>query len=167
MKYYFLLLISLVFISCNNKQVKQETVRKKPAMNVVHQHTVNVLVDKAVVKKIEAWSFYASFEKKIAKYYSISASEALNNAIDLAQEATRLKNNKKPIALTTNSFKTRIDVLENEALRLKDMTYIPAITAAEVNKQVDKILAAFAATNSKINSVFTKLQVEKEIKIKT
>jgi hypothetical protein len=61
------------------------------------------------------------------------------------------------------SFRTRVNVLENETLRLKDMTFIPAITANEVNTQVDKILAAFSATNSKINTVYSQLEVEQDI----
>lgn len=61
------------------------------------------------------------------------------------------------------SFRTRVNVLENETLRLKDMTFIPAITANDVNTQVDKILAAFSATNSKINTIYSQLEVEQDI----
>lgn len=166
MKFNVVLLLSLVIFSCKNEGQKKKDSHKTPAMNVVQQHSESVVLDSTAEKNISSWKFYYNFNKKIELYYAISPSEALSNAIDLADEITRLKNNKKPAALLTGSFKTRIDVLENEILRLKDMATIEAITAEEVNKQVDKVLAAFAATNSKINTVYTKLQVEKEIKIK-
>lgn len=75
-----------------------------------------------------------------------------------------MKDSIRPEELINLPFRTRINVLDNEALRLKDMTFIPAITANEVTAQVEKIIAAFSATNSKINTVYTQLEVEKDLK---
>jgi len=87
----------------------------------------------------------------------------LNNAIQLSEVVKFLKDSIRPTELLNLSFRTRVNVLENEALRLKDMTFITAITAKEVNVQVDKIIAAFSATNSKINTIYSQLEVEKDI----
>jgi uncharacterized membrane protein len=76
-----------------------------------------------------------------------------------------MKDSIRPKELINSSFRTRVNVLENEALRLKDMTFINAVTSKEINLQVDKIMAAFSATNSKINTVYSQLEVEKEIQL--
>ena len=45
------------------------------------------------------------------------------------------------------------------------MNSIPAITAKEVNTQVDKIINAFSAVNAKINTTLSKKKFEDEITI--
>lgn len=132
-------------------------------MNIVQKHDVVLNLEKLSINKIENWNEYQSVTENLAQFSSISPSEALNNAIKLSEVVKFLKDSIRPKELINLSFRTRVNVLENETLRLKDMTFIPAITANEVNTQVDKILAAFSATNSKINTIFSQLEVEQDI----
>ncbi|MDG1529447.1 MAG: hypothetical protein P8I51_00260 [Polaribacter sp.] len=132
-------------------------------MNIVQKHDVPLNLEKQSINKIENWNEYQSVTENLELFSSISPSEALNNAIKLSEVVKFLKDSIRPKELINLSFRTRVNVLENETLRLKDMTFIPAITANEVNTQVDKILAAFSATNSKINTVYSQLEVEQDI----
>jgi len=63
----------------------------------------------------------------------------------------------------TRSFKSRLHVLENEVMRLEDMSNIQAITTQEVNLQIDKIFLVFTSLNDKINTAFNQEKFEKDI----
>ena len=165
MKKIFLILFTILFYSCGDATVNQGLSVNKPEINTVKKHTIKSDLDKISQKNILNWKEYRSVADNIKKFSSISANEALNNAIQLANLVKLMKDSIRPKDLINPSFRTRVNVLENEALRLKDMTFISSITSKEVNQQVDKIMAAFSATNSKINTVYSQLEVEKEIQI--
>jgi hypothetical protein len=166
MKNTFFYLFTLLIFSCNAPKKKQETNLKKPELSIVKNHNAFITIKNVSKKSISTWKEYNSLNEFINRFHSISANEALNNALELARLTKYLKDSIRPENLLTSSFRTRVNVLENETLRLKDMTYISAITAKEVNNQVTKILEAFSATNSKINTVYNELEVEKEISTK-
>ncbi|MFN0728254.1 hypothetical protein [Polaribacter gochangensis] len=132
-------------------------------MNIVQKHHAILDLEGISKNKVANWKEYQSTTNNLKQFSSISANEALNNALKLAEIIKNLKDSIRPKELLNLSFRTRINVLENEALRLKDMTFIPAITAGEVNAQVNKIIAAFSATNSKINTIYSQLEVEQDI----
>lgn len=163
MKYLFILLSFMLLFSCQNTKKNNEQNIDKTKMHVVSKHQINTYLEKNNEKNVLDWKEYVIFSNKIEKFQSISAEEALNNALQLSKLVKLMKDSIRPKELITNSFRTRVNVLENEVLRLKDMTYISSITSQEVNNQVIKILEAFSATNSKINIVYSQLEVEKEI----
>ena len=45
------------------------------------------------------------------------------------------------------------------------MTFIPAINAAEVNLQTEKIISAFSGVNSKVNTILSKKRFEDAIDV--
>lgn len=134
-------------------------------MHTISKHQINTVLEKNNDQSFLSWKEYTLVSDKLEKFKSISANEALNNALQLSKLVKQLKDSIRPKDLLNNPFRTRINVLENEVLRLKDMTYISSITSKEVNNQVTKIMEAFSATNSKINTVYSQLKIEKEIKI--
>ena len=163
-KHYFILLILFIF-SCKDSVQKQEQNIQKPTKGVVINHSKLVALESTSKINISKWKEYQSVSDHLKMFSSISANEALNNALQLSSLVKKMKDSIRPKNLMNPSFRTRINVLENEVLRLKDMTYITAITTKEVNQQVDKVLEAFSATNSKINTIYSQLEVEKEIQI--
>jgi ABC-type ATPase with predicted acetyltransferase domain len=162
MRNYFIL-IFLSFLSCKNSTTVQETKIQKSDKNIVQKHKIALILENISKEKVANWKEYQSVTNNLKQFSAISANEALNNALKLLEEVKFLKDSIRPKELLNMSFRTRINVLENETLRLKDMTFISAITADEVNTQVDKILAAFSATNSKINTIYSQLKVDEEI----
>lgn len=165
MRNSFLILFSILFYSCGDAPVNQVQKNKKPEINTVKKHPIKTTVEKSGKDSVYSWKEYISVADNLKKFTSISANEALNNALQLASLVKKMKDSIRPIDLINPSFRTRINVLENETLRLKDMTFISSITAKEVHQQVANIMAAFSATNSKINTVYSQLEVEKEIQI--
>ena len=167
MRNTFVLLLLIALISCKKSEKKEVQRKEKPEINRLQKHTIKTALEQSSKQTIDAWKEYTIVEENLKKFTSISANEALNNAIQLTKSVKKMKDSIRPKELINPSFRTRINVLENEALRLKDMTLIPAITASEINQQVDKIMEAFSAANSKINTVYSQLNVEKEIQNST
>ena len=97
------------------------------------------------------------------QYTSISPNDALNNSRELNDITKSIIDSVKPKFLETDAFNARINLLYNETLRLYDMSSISAIKANEVNDQVANILNAFSSVNSKINTILTQNELEKDI----
>lgn len=163
MKNTFIILLLMTLVSCKKSDNKEVQLQEKPEINKLQKHTIKTALEQSSKQTIDTWKEYTIVEENLKKFTSISANEALNNAIQLTKSVKQMKDTIRPEELINPSFRTRINVLENETLRLKDMTLIPAITANEINQQVDKIMDAFSATNSKINTIYSQLEVEKEI----
>jgi len=163
MKNSFLILFIILFSSCKDVAENGVQKSKNPEINAIKNHAIRTGIEKVGKDTILAWKEYVSVADDLQKFIAISANEALNNALQLAELVKQMKDSIRPLELINPSFRTRVNVLENETLRLKDMTFISSITSKEVHLQVDKILEAFSATNSKINVVYSQLEVEKEI----
>lgn len=166
------LIISLFFvsflISCGDPAT-QET-EKKPVATSQHsaskEHTVLVHIKTSNEKEISDWEYYTTLREFLDKFKKITSNEALGNALELTSLVKALKDSAKPTILNTPSLKARINLLENESLRLSDMTKISVIKAEEVNTQVAKIFEAFSALNSKINTVFLQQNLSKDMDFK-
>ena len=85
--------------------------------------------------------------------------------MELESLVKSLKDSVKPSLFNVLAFKARINILHNETLRLSDMTFIPAIKATEVNVQTAKIISAFSAVNSKVNTILLKKRFEDAIEV--
>jgi hypothetical protein len=69
--------------------------------------------------------------------------------------------------LKTPSVIARINVLENETLRLADMATISSIKDSEVKEEVTNILTVYSAINSKINTIYKASAIQKAIEVDT
>ncbi|MGY0425900.1 MAG: hypothetical protein ACWIPI_03600 [Polaribacter sp.] len=165
MKYFILFLVSICVISCGNKQDTTDVKKPKPLMSIIATHKSAEKVDSIFTKEVENWQELKVIDSFLVKFRKISPNEALSNALELRDLVKSLKDSVKPKIFETPSFNARINILYNETLRLADITLISAIKATEVNKEVDKNIAAFSAVNEKINTVFSKKKFEDEINI--
>lgn len=165
MKYIFYIVVFFL-ISCDDaSQNKIEQNTPKPLLSVAKEHS-NVVAVKSIYKKeIENWEELNSLNSVMSRFSKISPNEALSNALELKDLVKSLKDSITPTVFNIPSFNARVNLLNNEVLRLVDLTYISAITAEEVNKQVDKTLAAFSALNSKINTILSQKNFEDDIDI--
>tara|TARA_R110002049_G_scaffold616_11_gene3598 strand:- start:17273 stop:17896 length:624 start_codon:yes stop_codon:yes gene_type:complete len=164
-KYISLLLLSIVLVSCGKNQDKKDVKRAKPLMSLVKAHEATENVLPVYYKEVKDWKELKTIDSFFVKFRKISPNEALSNAIELKDLVKNLKDSIKPKSFDTPSLNARINILNNEVLRLADLTEIGAIQAEEVNKQVDKTMSAFSDLNTKINTILAKVRFENEIKI--
>lgn len=163
-KFSFLLLI-LVFISCVSDKNPEQKNQKQTKTSKVFQHKKPVVLTSLSKNEMGGWKEYNNLNEFLKRFISISPNEALSNALELKSLVKDLKDSIRPIELKIPEFKARINVLENESLRLADMTYISAITPTEVNNQVAKFLLIYSSSNAKINSVYRRIQFENNINV--
>ena len=135
----------------------------KPLLSAVKNYTIKEKVDPVFLKEIETWKELKAVDNFLSRFKKVSPNEILGNALELKGLVQSLKDSIKPTLFESASFNTRIDILQNETLRLADMTSIPAIKAEEVTMQTDKIMNAFSAINSKVNSILLKKGFEDDI----
>ncbi|WP_159949117.1 hypothetical protein [Polaribacter septentrionalilitoris] len=164
MKSITFFVVFLLLCSCGNKQnTNNDESKETPKLSVVETHTPLIAVNEGFTKEIEDWKEFNALISFIKKFEKVSPREALSNALELNDLVKNLKDSVVPAIFNIPSFHARVNVLENETLRLADLTLISAITADDVNSQVEKTIAAASSVNSKINTILSKKRFEDEI----
>lgn len=167
MKYLLTFLAIVLLFSCDKKQANanQEQDDFKPLLSVVKEYSAIIKIDTAFNKDVENWETLKTVDDFLARFKKVSPNEILSNAIELKDLVKSLTDSIHPQLFNTGSFNARVNILYNETLRLADMNTIPLINAEEVNYQTEKIIQAFSAVNSKVNSILSKKRFEEAIEV--
>ncbi|MEE9408471.1 MAG: hypothetical protein V3V28_10410 [Polaribacter sp.] len=166
MKNIAYILFCFILFSCGNKQQKTtEKTQTKPVLGIVKEHKSAESIQPIFLKEVETWKELNAVNSFLKKFKKVSSNEALSNALELRDLVISLRDSVKPRIFDIPSFNARINILNNEVLRLADLTFIPAIKTEEVNNQIDKTITAFSAVNTKINTILSKKRFEDAIDI--
>lgn len=167
MRYISSILFSvlLITISCKKDNTQKNNTLKKTGMNASTKHSTHTQLDEKSIKEIKGWKEYFILDDFIQKLENTSPTETLNNALELKTLTKQLKDSLNIKTLKTPAFRARINVFQNEVLRLADMTYIPSITSKEINTQTQKVLSLFGGINTKVNTVYAKKRFDKALKL--
>ncbi len=160
--------IGFLLLSCDNSKNKPAATKEKSGIVQDHSkitHRGGEKLKAFAKKEILTWKAYWDMDAFLKNYHAISGSEALSNAKELSSLAQKMKDSLKIPLLKTPDVLTRINILQNECLRLNDMAEITAITPEEVKYEVHHILDAFSALNAKINAVYTLRHLENELEL--
>ncbi|CAL2102758.1 conserved protein of unknown function [Tenacibaculum sp. 190130A14a] len=161
-----ILLLFVIGISCTaKKQEDKSKVVNKTNMTSVKTYADYTDLDDRATKKLKDWNEYHELKEFLGEFKSVSATEALNNALELKRLTKQLKDSSDIDIMKIPAFRARINVFENEVLRLADMTYISAIKANEVSAQIEKTLTLFGSVNAKLNNIYLKKQFDAEINL--
>ncbi len=167
--FFYVFLFFIALVSC---QKKKNSTSKINTLN----DTISNLKDKKEIrsigitlspeakKKVEHWGDYQNLDELLIKFYSISPNEALDLSENLSKITQQLKDSIKIERFKQPDIGIRINVLHNNALRLTDMTTITTIKHTEVQLEIQNILDAFSALNSKINNIIAQEKLEAEVK---
>ena len=162
-KLYLLFFLFIGLSACQEnkekKLIKEHLSKKENVISIDAPLTLN----KETSKSVSKWKEYGDFKQYFDQFLKTTSSEALNNADELNTLAKQLKDSIRIPAFKIPAFKARLNVLQNETMRLKDMTTIPNLTENDVKNQLIKILNALDATNAKLNSMILQQQVEEDI----
>lgn len=159
-------MIAVFFFSCAKNQQKEEQKEEfKSLFSVEKEHVSFKTIEPAYEQQVESWEQLKTVTSFLSRFKKASPNDILGNALELESLVKTLKDTVKPVIFKGLSLQTRLNILHNETLRLSDMTFISAISAEEVHEQTNKILKAFSAVNSKINTILQKKQFEDAIKI--
>jgi len=165
MTFKSILLFSIFFgfFSCSTPTKKSDTKKTK----IVQEPTITLKaplkLNNKAAKNYAKWQDYQNFKKHFSQFISTTPSEAFSNAKELNTLALYLKDSLKIASLKTPAIKARLDVLQNETMRLEDMMTISNLKTEDIKSQLIKILNAFNATNAKLNNLVIQKQIEKDI----
>ena len=171
MKFSNLLFYCLCFVlfSCekeNKTVIAQNETQITEDIEVVEKFTSKsskIRLNTEAKKIVEDWQEYQNIAEFIPKYYNTTTKEALFNSQRLAELTQQLKDSIRIKRFDEPSFRIRLNILNNEALRLADMDSINNITNVEIIKENKNIVNAFEAIKAKINSVIKKELLEKDL----
>lgn len=159
------LLVLVLALSCSQTKKKtKKTTLQKSGMNITNSYNYNK-IDSVFLIKLKNWKEYSDLAEFINQYKKTSPREALNNALELKSLTRKAKDSNTIKILKTSAFNARINVFENEVLRLADMTYIPAISPKQVNKQIKNVCSSFSSLNLKIMAIYKKDKFNDSVKI--
>lgn len=168
MKLLYIFLFISIFSCKENKssQIKNDitvsdTVKIEDRKNI---RSIGETLLPEAKNKTENWKEYQQLDELLTGFYSISTNEALNLSKELSMTTQQLKDSIKIDRFKQSDISIRINVLNNNALRLNDMASIPAITPKEVQHEIQNILDAFSALNAKINNITNQEKLEAAIK---
>ncbi|MDO9039099.1 MAG: hypothetical protein Q7U59_12220 [Lutibacter sp.] len=172
MKYIipFLLIILLTGFSCNKNKDTQEVTEISDSLKLYENHIENKIGETLIPEakaEMDNWKEYQLVDELLLKYYSISTLEALSNADELSRLVKMMKDSIKIEKLKQPNIIARINVLENETLRLADMATIPSITKDEVKAEVGYIVAIYSALNAKINTIYKSESIQNMLEVDT
>jgi hypothetical protein len=116
-------------------------------------------------KEVTNWKNYQNAATILNSFYAISNAEALSVAKELSGLVNKLKDSIPDEKLRSAAVLTRINILNNECLRLNDMASISSISPQEVAESVKKIAEAYSGFNAKLNSVYAVSALENELEL--
>jgi len=161
---YFFLFLMVALLGCHSEQKlknNQSIKLKQQEINLKINQPLKLTPEASTL--IKNWKEYQNFKTFFNQFRMPTPSEALNNAKELNTLAQQLKDSIRNKLLDNVPFKARLDVLQNETMRLQDMVNIPNLKAPDIKAQINKILAAFNATNAKLNNLVVQKQIESDL----
>lgn len=165
-----LLIFIFVLGSCKTEkqaEPKEEVVVvNKSELSIRKEHQGYSELTEVPLEETKKWKEYNDVTSFLARFKNASANQILTNAVELKKLANLMRDSIRVEMLKIQSFKARLNVFENEALRLADMTEIPAITPEEVHNQTNKLLYVYSSINDKINTIYQQKRLEDEIDVK-
>ncbi len=163
---YTLFLLALM-ISCkpSKKDTEIADILASEDQQEVKISGVGVTLSPLAKRKTANWLAYQLLQSKMDGYFKTTKSQALENAMDLANQIKHVSDTIAIKKLDRPDVKTRFNVLRNFALRLDDMLTIPSITDEEVMREVTNILEAYSSLNDKINTIYAIEEYENQLEI--
>jgi len=163
-KYFLILFILISLIACKDTSKNSKDLGPaltKSDVRFKFDEPLKLNLNASVL--VEPWKEYRNFIELFNRYKSTTPSIALSNAKELNTLAVQLKDSIKISTLKIPAFQARLNVLQNETMRLLDMASISNLKNDDIKNQIIKILDAFNATNAKLNNLVSLQALETDL----
>lgn len=172
MRYNFWFILSFFFliVSCESGEKKQMTSDKIDSIQNSEekiQRKIDITLSKASREAVKDWHEFEEVDDFILNYYNISVSDALTLSSELNDLVVLMRDSVRVDQLKIDPIKARLNVLQNETMRLKDMSTINSITAEEVSQEVFSILEVYDSFLSRINTIYKVEELQKALEFDT
>lgn len=166
LKFFVFFLIVLSFSCKKNKTEDDLFYSERTKDTILKNYSLKITENLLPQAKelVQEWTEYQKVDEFLRNNQKTNAEETLFNAEELARLTQELKDSIRIEIFQSPDYKIRLNVINNEALRLKDMSTIPHLSDNEVLSEYQKVFEAFNALNSKLNNRVTKEKINKELK---
>lgn len=167
-QFIYIVLVLFLAFSCSSDKKELEATNDlidSLAQQDVNVSSIGITLSPTAKEQTETWLEYQMIQSKIDGYNKTTKSQALLNAMELAELVENASDTIELKKLDRPDIKIRFNVLRNHALRLDDMSTIPNISEEEVMTEVTSVLDAFSALNEKINIIFKIEELEQELEL--
>lgn len=164
----YILVALFLTVSCKSDKKGLETTNDlvdSLTQQDVNISSIGITLSPTAKREIQTWLEYQMIQSKINGYNKTTKSQALLNAMELAELVENASDTIDVKKLDRPDIKIRFNVLRNHALRLDDMSTIPSISEEEVMEEVTGVLDAFSALNEKINIIYKIEELEQELDV--
>jgi hypothetical protein len=164
-----ILTLSMFFSGCRkDKETINVAPKKDVLVKIIEEEKSLFVFSEKLSKKasegIIAWDEYFKLSDFLLENYSdVSATQSLEMSKELTEMVKSIKDSMQIPILNTRGMFARLNTLNSEVLRLKDMSIIASIKSEEVLIQTRKIVAVYNAINSKINAVFSQKSFDEDV----
>jgi hypothetical protein len=165
LKYLFFILFITILFSCKKHNIDQEsaTIIDTTRTHIFKVNKRIIELNTKANNMVKDWIEYQKIDEFIQQYYHISIDDAMLNAKELSKLSQQLKDSIRVEKLDIPSVKIRLNVLNNEILRLADMATITNISSSDIKKESENILDAYFALNSKINNLISQENLNSDV----
>ena len=164
-QHIYIVLIALISFSCKSKVEEQGEEAVLEVEQEVLISNIGEQLSPEAKKELADWKEFQDVAFNLENYTSITKSQALDNANDLAALVKKIADTVKVEVLKRPDMMIRFNVLYNHSLRLEDMATITSISDESVAEEVTQLLGAFSSINNKINAIYTIIAFEKQFKV--
>ncbi len=169
MKYMYLLLVLGLCFACSKKKEASKSEGTKLMKSYVGEKDKEVKFDTVHLEKvrfkdsIKDWKGYHKIDALLKVLKTSTPNELLYTADDFVKDIKLMKDSIPVESLKKPGMRARINGMYNQALRLKEMSTIPAITVDEVVKQTVGLYAIFNMITTKVNAIYDQENFENEL----
>ncbi len=147
----------LTLSSCSSDKVEQsqkKPIEKQLSNTPIHTKPITEL-NKTAKDKTEEWKQYQQLQEFISRFKNMPIAEAFSNTDELSYLTKSLKDSITISELDVPGVRIRLNLLNNEALVLKDLASITDIQMDSLaTAAMQKIVEDFSEINTRINSVY-------------
>jgi len=166
---YIIIVFALLLgcTSCNKKSNKKSDVINTVSDSLLVAqritNSIGVLLSEDARLEVATWKEYQKVASLMTELYNTSKTDVLENSEMYATHIKFMRDSIRVKELDNPKIVSRLNVLLNQSLRLKDMNDIPSISDNEVKEEVVKLCASFSSLNSKINTFYKTKKLEKDL----
>ncbi|WP_196889109.1 hypothetical protein [Aureivirga sp. CE67] len=151
--------ITFSIISCSSDK-KEEIQEKKEAQITENNFEANgapqiITLNQKAKEELQDWKNYEQLDEMVSRLKDMSIPEAYSNASELSYLTKVVKDSIAIKQLDIPAVRVRLNLLNNEALRLKDISTIEDVNLDSLaHSEIYKIVIAFSNVNDRINAVY-------------
>ena len=112
---------------------------------------------------IESWKGYFKVKESLLALKQTSANEILSQSPHVLEDVILMRDSIPFKDLRVKGMSARLNAMYNQALRLREMQDIPAITAEEITNQTEGLFVLFHMVNQKINAIYDQIDFENQM----